>query len=49
MDWHGDIERKRPVVHHVDGEEKRSADTPFSEWNGRWLDKEFPVRIKLIM
>ena len=49
MDWNGDVECERPVVHHVDGKEQRSADTPFSEWNGRWLDEILTIRIELIM
>jgi hypothetical protein len=43
------IKRKRPVIHHVNGEEQSGADAPFAKGDRRGCDEVRGGRRELVM
>ena len=49
MDRYGNVESESPVIQHVDREEQRRADAPFSKWHRRRPEEITTVGVKLVV
>ena len=49
MNWNGYVESESPIVHHIDREEQRRANAPFTERNRRGPNKVTAIGIELVM